>query len=74
MRRVLYLSLFLFACAIPALAQDPVKVDPQHYKVEFENANVRVCASRLARERSRSCTAPTRLRSFTTSGPQQVTS
>ena len=42
MRRVLYLSLFLFACAIPALAQDPVKVDPQHYKVEFENANVRV--------------------------------
>lgn len=42
MRRVLYLSLFLFACAVPALAQDPVKVDPQHYKVEFENANVRV--------------------------------
>src|SRR6185436_8077554 len=42
MRRVLYLSLFLFACAIPALAQDPVKVDSQHYKVEFENANVRV--------------------------------
>jgi len=23
-------------------AQDPVKVDPQHYKVEFENAQVRV--------------------------------
>ena len=23
-------------------AQDPVKVDPQHYKVEFENAAVRV--------------------------------
>jgi quercetin dioxygenase-like cupin family protein len=42
MRRVLYLSLFLIACAVPALAQDPVKVDPQHYKVEFENANVRV--------------------------------
>ena len=42
MRRVLYLSLFLFACAVPALAQDPVKVDPNHYKVEFENANVRV--------------------------------
>jgi TonB family protein len=42
MRRVLYLSLFLFACAVPALAQDPVKVDPKHYKVEFENANVRV--------------------------------
>ena len=42
MRRVLYLSLFLFACAVPALAQDPVKVDPNHYKVEFENAQVRV--------------------------------
>jgi beta-alanine degradation protein BauB len=25
-----------------ALAQDPVKVDPQHYKVVFENASVRV--------------------------------
>jgi quercetin dioxygenase-like cupin family protein len=26
----------------PALAQDPVKVDPGHYKVVFENASVRV--------------------------------
>jgi quercetin dioxygenase-like cupin family protein len=26
----------------PAMAQDPVKVDPQHYKVEFENSQVRV--------------------------------
>ena len=42
MRRILYLSLFLFACAVPALAQDPVKVDPNHYKVEIENAQVRV--------------------------------
>jgi len=25
-----------------AIAQDAVKVDPQHYKVEFENAQVRV--------------------------------
>jgi quercetin dioxygenase-like cupin family protein len=25
-----------------ALAQDPVKVDPAHYKVLFENASVRV--------------------------------
>jgi len=24
------------------MAQDPVKVDPKHYKVEFENAQVRV--------------------------------
>ena len=28
--------------AIPALAQDPVKVDPAHHKVELENADVRV--------------------------------
>ena len=26
----------------PALAQDPVVVDPEHYKVEFENDHVRV--------------------------------
>ena len=28
--------------ASTAMAQDPVKVDPKHYKVEFENAQVRV--------------------------------
>jgi len=33
------LSLVLSASA---LAQDPVKVDAKHYKVEFENDNVRV--------------------------------
>ena len=42
MRRVLYLCLFVMACAVPAFAQDPVKVDANHYKVEFENENVRV--------------------------------
>ena len=42
MRRLLYLSLFVFACAVPALAQDPVKVDPDHYKVAINNAQVRV--------------------------------
>lgn len=30
----------LFACN--AMAQDPVKVDPKHYKVEFQNAKVRI--------------------------------
>ena len=39
-RMVLLLSVLCFASA--ALAQDPVKVDPKHYKVEFENARVRV--------------------------------
>ena len=28
--------------SVPALAQDPVKVDPQHYKVVFDNPSVRV--------------------------------
>lgn len=28
--------------AVPAMAQDAVKVDPKHYKVEFENEQVRV--------------------------------
>jgi len=42
MHRVLYLCLFVFACAVPALAQDAVKADPKHYKVEFQNATVRV--------------------------------
>jgi quercetin dioxygenase-like cupin family protein len=30
------------AVAAPAMAQDPVKVDAKHYKVEFENDQVRV--------------------------------
>lgn len=43
MRRIFFLALFLLALAVPsALAQDPVKVDSKHYKVEFENAQVRV--------------------------------
>jgi len=42
MRRASLLALFLLAAAVPALAQDPVKVDSKHYKVEFENSSVRV--------------------------------
>lgn len=44
MRRALFLVpvLLLLATVLPATAQDPVKVDPQHYKLEFENAQVRV--------------------------------
>ncbi len=43
MRRVLFLTLFVLALAVPSvLAQDPVKVDSKHYKVEFENSQVRV--------------------------------
>jgi quercetin dioxygenase-like cupin family protein len=43
MRRVLFLTLFVLALAVTSvLAQDPVKVDSKHYKVEFENSQVRV--------------------------------
>jgi quercetin dioxygenase-like cupin family protein len=42
MRRSFYLALFVLALATPVLAQDAVKVDPKHYKVEFQNASVRV--------------------------------
>ena len=43
MRRALFLTLFLLALAVPSvLAQDATKVDPKHYKVEFENSRVRV--------------------------------
>jgi quercetin dioxygenase-like cupin family protein len=33
---------FQLVAAVPAMAQDPVKVDAKHYKVEFENDQVRV--------------------------------
>lgn len=44
MRRVLFVValLVLVASVVPAMAQDPAKVDPKHYKVEFENDAVRV--------------------------------
>ena len=42
MRRSLLLVASVCFLASAALAQDPAKVDPQHCKVEFENAQVRV--------------------------------
>jgi len=42
MRKVVMLAAALAACTALALAQDPAKVDPKHYKVEFENEQVRV--------------------------------
>jgi quercetin dioxygenase-like cupin family protein len=42
MPRFLIATLFVFVLSTVALAQDPVKVDAKHYKVEFENAQVRV--------------------------------
>jgi quercetin dioxygenase-like cupin family protein len=42
MLKVLVSVLFTVFLTSTALAQDAVKVDPNHYKVEFENAQVRV--------------------------------
>jgi len=42
MNRALFATCLVVMFAAPALAQDPVKVDPKHYKVELENEHVRV--------------------------------
>ena len=42
MRKAFFLALFVLAVSVPAFAQDPVKVDAKHYKVESQNARVRV--------------------------------
>jgi quercetin dioxygenase-like cupin family protein len=44
MKRAMLVALLAAAMAVPTvvMAQDPVKVDAKHYKVEFENDEVRV--------------------------------
>lgn len=42
MRSVILSVAVVLGMALPAVAQDPVKVDPAHHKVEFENDQVRV--------------------------------
>ena len=42
MRQITSLLCACSLAAAPVAAQDPVKVDAAHYKVEFENAQVRV--------------------------------
>ncbi|MGH7512933.1 MAG: cupin domain-containing protein [Gemmatimonadales bacterium] len=42
MRPLLALMTLWIVGAVPAFAQDPVKVDSKHYKVELENDQVRV--------------------------------
>ena len=49
MRNLLWLALVMWAVSpSPAVAQDPVKVDPAHHKVELENADVRVLRITIA--------------------------
>jgi quercetin dioxygenase-like cupin family protein len=48
MRQVLYLFSTLVVFAVPSvMAQDAAKVDPDHYKVEFENSRVRVLRAKI---------------------------
>lgn len=42
MRRLLFVGGLVCLAVSTAKAQDPVKVDPNNWKVEFENAQVRV--------------------------------
>jgi quercetin dioxygenase-like cupin family protein len=42
MHKAFFLILFVLALAVPVLAQDPVKVDAKHYKIESQNSTVRV--------------------------------
>ena len=42
MIRLIAVVVALVGFSSPAVAQDPVKVDPAHHKVELENAQVRV--------------------------------
>jgi len=41
-RFVVGCAVLCFCAAAAVFAQDPVKVDPKHYKVELENAQVRI--------------------------------
>jgi hypothetical protein len=54
MRRALLLLVVVVCLAGvgATMAQDPVKVDPKHYKVEFENDQVRVLRVHLGPKES----------------------
>ena len=49
MRRVLFVATVVCLAVSTAKAQDPVKVDPNNWKVEFENAQVRVLRVHISR-------------------------
>jgi quercetin dioxygenase-like cupin family protein len=52
MRRALFLAAMVWLAVVAARAQDPVKVDPKHNKVEFENDQVRVLRFHLGPKES----------------------
>jgi hypothetical protein len=76
MRKFMFgaVSLVCLTAAVPARAQDPVKVDPKHYKVEFENDQVRVLRINYgAHEKSVMHDHPNAFATFLTDGQTQFT-
>ena len=75
MRRALFLALFVLAVAVPSVfAQDAVKVDPKHYKVEFENSSVRVVRAKYGpHEKSVMHSHPNTVAIFQTDGRVKFT-
>ena len=68
------MALLLTAGAVPAIAQDPLKVDPKHYKLEFENDQIRVLRiSYGPHEKSLMHEHPAALAVFLTDGHGQFT-
>jgi len=74
MRRIFLLMLSLGLFTATALAQDPVKVDPKHYKVEFENSQVRVLRITYgSHEKSPMHSHPNSVAVFVTDGQVKMT-
>ena len=53
---IVTLALLSFSAARTVRAQDAVKVDPKHYKLVFENDQVRVVRVHIGLTRKRPCT------------------
>jgi hypothetical protein len=47
MRRFVFLAALMCVTAVPAKAQDAATADPQHFKIDLENDQVRVLHYRL---------------------------
>jgi quercetin dioxygenase-like cupin family protein len=64
----------MLACVVPALAQDATKVDPKHYKVEFENSRVRIVRAKYGpHEKSVMHSHPNLVAIFQTNGRVKFT-
>jgi quercetin dioxygenase-like cupin family protein len=73
-KQLLSMAALCIIGAAPAFAQDPVKVDPKHYTVEFENEQVRVLRIRYgAGEKSVMHEHPAAVAVFLTDGQVKFT-